>query len=221
MKRFYYLFRRELALNLRQAGDFSVTIIFFVLVSILFPLGIGPLPSLLTKIAPGIIWISALLAALLSLDRIFSIDYEDGTLEQFALSPGSLSLFVSAKLLAHWVTTGLPLIIITPAIALIYNIPIYVLPVLILSMALGTPIISLVGGVGAALSLGAKRGGVLLSLLVMPLLVPVLIFGTAVTETALIGFSPKSPLLLLGGMLLASIAVIPTVTATALRQALE
>jgi len=213
--------RRELTLTLRQAGDSAVIVMFFVLVAILFPFGLGPDPNLLARIAPGIIWVAALLAAMLSLDWLFAADFEDGSLEQLALSPSPLSVTVAAKLAAHWLTTGLPLMIAAPLIGILYNLPTNVFPVLLLGMALGTPVLSLIGGIGAALTLGARRGGVLLSLLVLPLLVPVLIFGTAAADAALGGFSAKSPLLLLGGILLGSLAIAPIATAAAIRQALE
>ena len=221
MNKLSWFIWHELKISLKHAGDTAVIVMFFLLIALLFPMGIGPSPALLTRIAPGVIWIAALLTAMLSLDSIFASDFEDGSLEQIAISPTPLTLIVTAKFAAHWLITGLPLMFATPIICLIYDMPINVFSILLLSMGIGTPILSLIGGVGAALVLGARRGGVLLALLVLPLLVPVLIFGTTATDAVFLGFSPKPPLLLLGAMLLAALAIAPSVTTLAIRRALE
>ena len=213
--------RRELRLALRQIGDSAVIVMFFLLATVLFPFGIGPEPGILARIAPGVVWVTALLAAMLSLERLFQADFEDGSLELLALAPLPLEATVLAKALAHWLTTGLPLIVAAPLLAVMLNMQADGYWALIAAMALGTPAISLIGTVGAALTLGARRGGVLLSLLVLPLLVPVLIFGAAAVDAALAGLPVKPHLALLGGILLAVLALCPWASATALRQALE
>ncbi len=190
MTAFLALVARDLRLALRQGSDAALVVAFFVLAVVLFPFGVGPEPQLLARIAAGVVWVTALLAALLSLDRLFQQDYEDGSLEVIALAPLPLEAAVLAKCLAHWLTTGLPLVAVAPALAGLLQLeaPGY-LP-LVLAMALGTPSLSLVGAVGAALSLGARRAGVLLSLLVLPLYIPVLIFGVA----AVLPASPSGPI---------------------------
>ena len=212
---------RDLRLALRQRSDAGLVVLFFVLTAALFPFGIGPEPNLLSRIAPGVIWVTALLAVLLSLERLFLADYEDGGLELFALGPSPLSLTVLAKVLAHWLTTGLPLIAAAPLLALLYNLDAAAFPVLIAAMALGTPSLSLIGAIGAALTLGARRGGVLIPLLVLPLYVPILIFGVAAIDAQLAGLSPRPHLLFLGAILLAALPLAPLASAAALRQALE
>lgn len=213
--------RRELRLAIRQAGDSAVIVMFFVLAAILFPFGIGPEPNILARIAPGVIWVTALLAAMLSFERMFLPDFEDGGLEQLALGPAPLEIVVLGKAMAHWMTSGLPLLIAAPVIALVYGLPTDGYPVLLLTMILGTPTLSLIGTVGAALTLGARRGGVLLSLLVLPLVIPVLIFGTAGIDAAITGFGIKTHLLILTALLLGSLVIAPVAAAAALRQALE
>ncbi|MGO1119375.1 heme exporter protein CcmB [Rhodovibrionaceae bacterium A322] len=215
------LIARDLRLALRQRGDALTAVLFFVLTASIFPFGLGPEPNLLARIAPGIIWVTALLAVLLSLDRLFLVDHEDGSLEQLVMSPEPLEALVLAKVFAHWLTSGLPLIAATPLIGLLYNMPIEGYWVLLGSMLLGTPTLSLVGAVGAALSLGARRGGVLVPLLVMPLYVPVLIFGVSAIDMALAGLNAKPHLLLLGGALAISLPVTAFAAAAALRQAVE
>ena len=213
--------KRELRLAVRQAGDSAVIVMFFVLAAILFPFGIGPEHNMLARIAPGVIWTTALLAAMLSLERLFLPDFEDGSLEQLALSPTSLEIVTLGKAVAHWLTTGLPLLIAAPLIALVYRLPEEGYSVLLLTMILGTPTISLIGTVGAALTLGARRGGVLLSLLVLPLVIPVLIFGTAGIDAAIAGFAVKAHLMFLAALLLGSLVIAPVAAAAALRQALD
>ncbi len=221
MKAFARLVARDLRLALRQRADAGMVVLFFVLTAALFPLAIGPEPNLLARMAPGIIWVTALLAVLLSLERLFLADYEDGSLELLALAPIPLELTVLAKAFAHWLTTGLPLIAAAPLLALLYNMDAAGLPMLGLAMLLGSPSLSLIGAVGAALTLGARRGGVLIPLLVLPLNVPVLIFGVAATDAALAGLNVRPHLLILGALFLVSLLTAPLAGAAALRQALE
>jgi heme exporter protein B len=212
---------RDLRLALRQRSDVLMAVLFFVLTSSLFPFAIGPEPNLLIRIAPGIIWVTALLAVLLSLERLFLADFEDGSLELLALAPTPLALAVAAKILAHWLTTGVPLMAAAPLIALLYDMDPAGLAVLLAAMALGTPSLSLIGAIGAALTLGARRGGVLIPLLVLPLYVPVLIFGVSAIDADLAGLSSKPHLLLLGALLALALPLAPLASAAAVRQALE
>ncbi len=221
MTAFRLLIQRDLRLALRQGGDAAMVVGFFVLTVVLFPFGVGPEAELLARIAAGILWVTALLAALLSLERLFQADYEDGSLEALALMPLPLEAQILAKCLAHWLVAGLPLVVIAPLLGLLLHLDARGYPVLVLSLLLGTPSLSLVGAVGAALSLGARRGGVLLSLLVLPLYIPVLIFGVAAVEAAIGGFGARPHLLLLGAFLAAALALAPLAAAAALRQALE
>jgi heme exporter protein B len=221
MSAFRLLVLRDLRLALRQGGDAAMVVAFFVLTVILFPFGVGPEAALLARIAAGILWVTALLAALLSLERLFLADWEDGSLEALALMPLPLEAQVLAKCLAHWLVAGLPLIIVAPLLALLLHLDGAGYPALVLSLLLGTPSLSLIGAVGAALSLGARRGGVLLSLLVLPLYIPVLIFGVAAIEAAIGGFGARPHLLLLGALLAGAGVLAPLAAAAALRQALE
>jgi heme exporter protein B len=221
MKSFRLLVLRDLRLAFRQGGDAAMVVGFFVLTVILFPFGVGPEPELLARIAAGILWVTALLAALLSLERLFQADWEDGSLEALALMPLALEAQVLAKCLAHWLVTGLPLAIVAPALALLLQLDSAGYPVLVASLLLGTPTLSLIGAVGASLSLGARRGGVLLSLLVLPLYIPILIFGVAGIEAAIAGLGARAHLLLLGALLSAALPLAPVAAAAALRQALE
>jgi len=218
---FARLVARDLRLALRQRADAGMVVLFFVLTAALFPLAVGPEPNLLARMAPGIIWVTALLAVLLSLERLFLADYEDGSLELLALAPLPLEATVLAKALAHWLTTGLPLVVAGPLLALLYNMDAAGLPMLVLAMALGSPSLSLIGAFGAALTLGARRGGVLIPLLVLPLNIPVLIFGVAAIDAALAGLSPRPHLLFLGALFLVTLVTAPLAGAAALRQALE
>ncbi len=213
------IFRRELRLAMRQSTDSVMVVAFFVIAVVLFAFGVGPEPNMLAKIGPGVIWVAALLAAMLSMDRLFQSDHEDGTLELLVLAPVALELTVCVKILVHWLTTGLPLIIAAPLLFVMMNVPTEIWPVMLYTLLLGTPVLSLIGSVGAALVLGARRGGVLLSLLVLPLLIPVLIFAVGAGDAVLFGHGAKANLLLLGGMLLASLALAPWATAQALREA--
>jgi len=221
VRRFFLLVQRELRLALRQSSDTALVLVFFVLATILFPFGVGPEPNVLTRIASGVVWVMALLAAMLSLDRLFQTDFEDGSLDLLFLTPMPLEATVLAKALAHWLTTGLPLIVVAPLLGVMLRLDPAGYPVLIGAMALGTPAISLIGAVGAALTVGARRGGVLLSLLVLPLLIPVLIFGAGAVEAAVTGVPIRTHLLLLGGTLLATLVLCPVAGAAALRQAME
>jgi heme exporter protein B len=208
---------RDLLLAMRQRSDVAVALLFFVIVASLFPLGIGAEPNLLRAIAPGVIWVAALLSSLLSLDRLFAADHADGTLEQMLLGAAPLGVLVAAKAAAHWLVAGLPLAVIAPLIALQYDLPAVLTPVLALSLLLGTPVLSLVGAVGAALTLGLRGGGVLLSLLVLPLYVPVLVIGAGSVEMAAAGLAPDGQLLLLGAALVVAAAFTPWAIAAALR----
>jgi heme exporter protein B len=210
---------REMRLALRQSSDTMMVIAFFVIAVVLFPFGVGPEPNMLARIGPGVIWVAALLAAMLSMERMFQADYEDGSLELLVLTPVPLELTVIAKVFSHWLTTGLPLIVVSPLLAIIMNIPTEGWGILILSLALGTPTLSLIGAVGAGLVLGARRGGVLLSLLVLPLFIPVLIFGVGSVDMMLNGLEAKAHMLLLGGIFLGSLALTPWATAAAVREA--
>ncbi len=221
MSLFANVVARDLRLALRQRGDAVMVVLFFVLAAMLFPFAVGPEPNLLARLAAGVIWVTALLAVLLSLERLFLADFEDGSLELLVLAPGPLSLTVLAKVLAHWLTTGLPLIAAAPLIALLYNMDVSALPVLALAMLLGTPSLSLTGAVGAALTLGARRGGVLVPLLVLPLYIPVLIFGVAAIDATLAGLSARPHLLFLAAIFLVMLVVAPLAAAAALRQAVE
>jgi heme exporter protein B len=218
---FVGLFRRDLRLALRQGGDTLLVLAFFVLSVVLFPFGVGPEPEVLARLAPGVLWVAALLAALLSLDRLFLPDYEDGGLDLIALSPLPLELAALAKCFAHWISTGLPLALISPALALVVDLEPRAIAILVASLLIGTPALSLIGGMAAALTLGARRQGVLLSLLVLPLYVPPLVFGAGAVEAAALGTGPRVDLLLLGALSLAALSLCPWAAAAALRQALE
>jgi len=221
MIRFFEVVRRDLRLALRQGTDSVMVVTFFVLTVVLFPFGIGPETNILERISAGVLLVTALLASMLSLDRLFQGDYEDGSLELLVLTPAPLEIVVAAKMLAHWLTTGLPLLVVAPLLGLLLHLPSESYGALLAVMALGTPILSLIGGIGAALVLGARRGGVLLSLLVLPLYIPVLIFAAAAIDAAAQGLASGPNLLLLGGLLLAALVLSPWVAAAALRQALS
>jgi heme exporter protein B len=213
--------RRDLLLALRRRSDVATALLFFVIVASLFPLGIGAEPNLLRSIAPGVIWVAALLSSMLSLGRLFAGDHADGTLEQMLVSAAPLGVVVAAKAFAHWLVSGLPLVVIAPIIALQYDVASSLYGVLALSLLLGTPILSIIGAIGAALTLGLRGGGVLLSLLVLPLYVPVLILGAGAVEMASAGLGPEGQLLLLAAMLIVAAAFAPWATAAALRISLE
>lgn len=221
MMRFWEVVRRDLRLALRQGSDSLMVVTFFVLTVVLFPFGIGPEAGILERVSAGVLWVTALLASMLSLDRLFQADYEDGSLELLVLTPTSLMVVVLGKVLAHWLTTGLPLLAAAPILAVLLHMNGDGFAVLVLTMALGTPVLSLIGAIGAALVLGARRGGVLVSLLILPLYVPVLIFGVGAIDAAVQARSAEPHLLFLAAMLAASLPLAPWATAAALRQALE
>ena len=219
MTAFLVLVRRDLALSARQAADALVAVMFAVLVVVLFPFGVGPEADVLSRVSAGVVWVAALLAAMLSLDRLFQADHDDGSLEQLALGPLPLWAVALAKATAHWLVTGVPLIVAAPILALLLAMPVSGLATLVWAMALGTPCFSLLGAIGAALVLGARRGGVLVAFLVLPLSIPVLIFGAAATEAALTTQAAGPHLMLLGACLMATLALAPAAAAAALRQA--
>lgn len=221
MMRFFRLIRRDVRLALRQGSDATTAVMFFVLTVVLFPFGVGPEPGILARIAPGVLWVGALLASLLSLERLFQNDYEDGSLELMTLTSLPLEAIVLAKTIAHWLVTGLPLLVAAPVLAVLLNMEPDGMATLLLSLLLGTPTLSLIGAIGAGLTLGARRGGVLLSLLILPLYIPVLIFGAGAIDTALTGLSPRPHLLILSGLLAATLPLAPWAGAAAIRQALE
>lgn len=221
MQAFTALLVRDLRLALRQGADVVMVLAFFVIAASLFPLGVGPGPQTLKVIAPGVIWVLALLSVMLSLERMFEADHADGTLEQITLQPQPLSLMVLAKALAHWLTTGVPLIALAPVIgAMLALDPAANLP-LLAGLALGTPILSLIGSIGAALALGARRGGVLVALMVLPLYIPVLIFGVTAVDASVSGLGAGTHYLILAAMLTAAIPLSPLAAAAAIKHAVE
>jgi heme exporter protein B len=221
MSGFMTILRRDLHLASRQGMDNMMVVMFFVIAVVLFPFGVGPEPNILARIAAGVIWVAALLASMLSLERLFQTDFEDGSLELLSLSPITLEVVVLAKIVAHWLTTGLPLIVAAPLLAVLLNMNIEGFPMLILALLLGTPSLSLIGAVGAALILGSRRGGVLLALLILPLYIPVLIFGVSAIDAVIGGFEANAQLLILGAFLMAALALCPWAAAAAVRQAIE
>jgi heme exporter protein B len=214
------LLRRDLWLSLRQGIDVALVVLFFLVAGILFPFAVGPAPNLLAAIAGGVVMVMAALAALLSLDRLYLPDYEDGSLDGLLLSPLPLEVIALVKALAHWLTTGLPLLAAAPLLGLILNLPAIAYLPMLTALLLATPMLSLLGGLGAALTLGSRRGGVLITLIILPLYVPVLIFAMAVIDAARLGLGGGDGfLILLAAMLLGSLALTPWATAAALRQA--
>ncbi len=211
------LILRDLRLAVRSGGGFGLGLAFFLLVAVLVPLGVGPEPATLAKIAPGILWVGALLSCLLSLDRIFALDFEDGSLDLLATAPMPLEGVVAAKTLAHWLVTGLPLTLAAPVLAVLLNLPWQGYPWLVASLALGTPALSMIGVFGASLTVGLKRGGLLLSLLVLPLYVPTLIFGAEAVRRGAMGMEAGTPLLLMAGITAGSVALLPFASAAAIR----
>lgn len=211
------LLTRELTLALRSGGGTAQALSFFLILTVLVPFGIGPDPDLLAKVAPGTLWIGALLACLLSLERIFQTDAEDGTLDTLALTPLPLEMIAALKALAHWLVTGLPLTLLSPVLAITLNLSDTAMPWLIGSLLLGTPALSLLGGIGAALTLGLRRGGLLVAILTLPLYVPTLIFGARAVSEAATGGNPVPAMALLGALSLAIAAISPFATAAVLR----
>jgi heme exporter protein B len=218
---FLVVVRRDVLLAFRRRSDVLTTLFFFVMVTTLFPLGVGPERELLRTMAPGILWVGALLASMLSLGRLFAMDFADGTLEQMLLSPEPLSVVVAGKVLAHWLVSGLPLVLLAPLLALQFDLPGEAIEVLALGLLLGTPALSLIGAIGAALTLGLRGGGVLVALLVLPLYIPVLIFGAGAVGAQSSGLGGVAHLQLLAGVLAAALALAPWATAAALRVALD
>jgi heme exporter protein B len=221
MGAFLTIVRRDLRLGLRRGGESAQPLIFFVVALALFPLGIGPAPEVLERVGTGVVWVLALLAVTLSLDRLYQADAEDGSLELLALAALPLELVVLAKCLAHWLTTGLLLAIASPLLAMLVQMPPDAFFPLALALLLGTPVLTLIGSIGAALLIGARRGSTLIALLVLPLYIPVLIFGVSAVEGEVLGLSGHPQLLILGAMLLAALALAPFASAAALRLALE
>ncbi len=221
MSAFWAIVRRDITLAMRRKAEVITAVFFFVVVAALFPLGIGPDMATLRLTAPGILWIGALLACMLSMGRLFAADYADGTLEQMALSPNGLSVLVAAKILAHWCLSGLPLVLLAPILGLQFDLPTNALSVLTLSLLVGTPLLSLIGAIGAALTLGVRGGDVLLSLLVLPLYVPALIFGAGAVQAEMSGLGASAHLSVLTAMALVAAVFSPWASAAALRLALE
>ncbi len=212
---------RDLTLAMRRRSDVMTTLFFFVIVVSLFPLGIGPEMDTLRLIAPGVFWVAALLASMLALEKLFAADFEDGTLEQMLLTPQPVFILVLAKVFAHWLITGVPLVLLSPLLGLQYDLAAETLGVLLLSLLLGTPALSLIGAIGAALTLGLRGGGVLVSLLVLPLYIPVLIFGAGAVEANVSGLGETGHLLMLGAILLLALVAAPVATSAALRISAE
>jgi heme exporter protein B len=215
------LLQRDLLLALRRRADVLTTFFFFVIVVSLFPLGIGAQPETLRAIAPGVVWVAALLASMLALTRLYAWDHVDGTLEQLVLSPQPLVVLIGVKIFAHWLVTGLPLVLIAPLLCLQFDVPGTAMGVMVLSLLLGTPCLSLIGSIGAALTLGVRGGGALLALLVLPLYIPVLIFGAGAVTASAEGMPAGAHLSLLGALLLIALVLGPLASAAAVRIALE
>ncbi|MEJ1296986.1 MAG: heme exporter protein CcmB [Candidatus Sedimenticola sp. (ex Thyasira tokunagai)] len=218
---FYTIVSRDLLLALRRRSDIFSTLFFFVIVVSLFPLGIGPEMATLRLIAPGVFWVAALLASMLALERLFAADFDDGTLEQMLLTPQPLFLLVLGKITAHWLVTGLPLVLMAPLLGLQYDLGSDALQVMLVTLLMGTPALSLIGGIGAALTLGLRGGGVLVSLLVLPLYIPVLIFGAGAVEATASGLGGAGHISMLGAILVMSLVLAPVASAAALRISAE
>jgi heme exporter protein B len=221
LRAFTLLLKRDLTLAMRHRAEMINPLLFFVLVTSLFPLGIGADPKLLQAVGPGVIWVAALLAALLSLEGVFRSDFEDGTLEQFLLSSHPVSVLVLAKVLAHWLITGLPLLVVSPLLGVLLGLPGDAILILLVTLALGTPVLSLIGAVGVALTVGLRKGGMILSLLVLPLYVPLLIFAANAVDTAAAGLPVTAHLSLISALLVLSLSLSPLATAAALRVSLS
>lgn len=221
MSAFTAVLKRDLVLALRRKNEVITSVFFFVVVAALFPLGIGPEMNTLRLVGPGVLWVGALLASLLSLGRMFATDYADGTLEQMALSPNSLSVLVAAKIMAHWLLSGLPLVLLAPVLGLQFDLSANALWILTLSLLLGTPVLSLIGAIGAALTLGVRGGDVLLTLLLLPLYVPALVFGSGAVQAEISGLGASAHLSILSALVLLAAVFSPWASAVALRVALE
>ncbi|GAB6068479.1 heme exporter protein CcmB [Methylothermus subterraneus] len=217
MLAFWAVLHRDLTLAFRHRAELANPMLFFLLIVSLYPLGIGPQPEILRTIAPGAVWIAALLAALLSLENLFRSDFHDGTLEQLLLSPHPLPLLISAKVLAHWLVSGLPLLLLAPVVGVLLNLPARGLWALLATLALGTPLLSLIGAIGTALTVGLRRGGILLTLLVLPLYIPVLIFATQAVVAAVAGMPIAGQLYFLAALLVLGLTLVPPTLAAAVR----
>jgi heme exporter protein B len=218
---FYTIVMRDLLLAMRHKSDILTTLFFFVIAISLFPLGVGPDLDTLREIAPGVFWVAALLSAMLALERLFAIDFADGTLEQLLLTPQPAGLLVLAKVFAHWLITGVPLVLLAPLLGLQYDLSLEALEVMVVTLLLGTPSLSLIGAIGAALTLGLRGGGVLVSLLVLPLYIPVLIFGAGAVEATVSGLGGAGHVYLLGAILLSALVLAPLATVASLRVSVE
>ncbi len=218
---FLSLLLRDLKLGIRHRNELLNPLLFFVIVVTLFPLGITPEASILKAIGPGVIWVAALLATMLGLDHLFRSDFDDGSLEQMLLSTQPMPILVLAKMLAHWCLTGLPLVLVSPLLAVFLNIPSDLIPMLMLSLVIGTPTLSFIGAIGVGLTVGLRGGGMLLSLLVLPLYVPILIFGASIVQTAISGMNPAGQFYVLGALLVFAMTLAPLATAAALRIAVH
>jgi heme exporter protein B len=218
---FYTVVMRDLLLALRNRSDILTTLFFFIIAISLFPLGVGPELDTLREIAPGVFWVAALLASMLALERLFAIDFADGTLEQLLLTPQPTTLLVLAKVLAHWLITGVPLVLLSPLLGLQYDLSAEAIEIMMLTLLLGTPSLSLIGAIGAALTLGLRGGGVLVSLLVLPLYIPVLIFGAGAIEATVSGLGGAGHISMLGAIFLLSLVMAPLATVAALRISAE
>jgi heme exporter protein B len=214
---FYALLKRDLLLAFRHRGELANPLLFFVMIVTLYPLGVSPDVELLRKIAPGVIWIATLLAALFSLENLFRSDFDDGALEQMLLSPQPLPVLVLAKVFAHWLVSGLPMLLLAPVLALLLAMPEKAIGALVLTLGLGTPLLSLIGAIGVALTVGLRRGGILLTLLVLPLYIPVLIFATNAVTAASAGMSVEGQLYFLAALLALGLTLAPAAIAAALR----
>lgn len=221
-KVFWRILTRDLLLAMRRRTDVLTTLFFFIIVVSLFPLGVGTEKQILRVLGPGVVWVAALLASMLALERLFAADYEDGTLEQMLLTAQPLPLLVLAKVTAHWLLTGLPLVLIAPLIGMQYHLSEPSIAIMMLALLLGTPVLSLIGAIGAALTLGLRGGGILLSLLVLPLYIPILVYGAGAVEVSAIDLADTRPyLMLLGAFLLGALVLAPAAGSAALRISIE
>jgi heme exporter protein B len=222
LKVFWSVLHRDLLLAMRRRTDVLTTLFFFVIVVSLFPLGVGTETQTLRILGPGVVWVAALLASMLALERLFAADYEDGTLEQMLLTDQPLPLLVLAKVTAHWLLTGLPLVLIAPLVGMQYHLSDAAIGVMMLALLLGTPVLSLIGAIGAALTLGLRGGGILLSLLILPLYIPVLVYGAGAVDVSAVDLADTRPyLMLLGAFLLAALALAPPASSAALRISIQ
>jgi len=222
LKVFWRILTRDLLLAMRRRTDVLTTLFFFVIVVSLFPLGVGTERQVLRVLGPGVVWVAALLASMLALERLFAADYEDGTLEQMLLTAQPLALLVLAKVTAHWLLTGLPLVLIAPLVGMQYHLPDTAIGMMMAALLLGTPVLSLIGAIGAALTLGLRGGGILLSLLILPLYIPVLVYGAGAVEVSTVEVADSEPyIMLLGAFLLSSLVLAPFAASAALRISIE